>query len=676
MRATAGGWVLGVALLLVSSACVDSSQPIFPPQDTTPPPVATTAAEPAGSGTDQAPSADDGENPRVQVTESFLVGEPQESVARVLVPLQMYYIDRYFSGVADPTDVDVAIGAILDESPQTAAVFQRALDTYRAMPIAAKYASFDPETVDLTNPNFAVLDLAAIRGRSAATLDVPDIGPTGPPEPPDALQAINTSRPGEIDGTSPPTHQVELSWRDNADDEHGFHLYRWSFLTLVGVSPVLIDTVGPNTTSYVDMLSAPLSVEDQVCYGVAAYRDSPIALTGQEPAAIESAMSGSACSRYDVESAMEALYEDVKDTDGDGLMDWDDDCPDLDDLGAHTTRGCPDEDGDGWPDDGTDQCVVRTHRDRAWGDWPVSGDTSGLAPPPGCPYQFAVSWMGMDVLDNSAPYLYPLVDFIDPDRQLLGLDLNEVDDRPGEEPYLIFTWTNGLTGAASGVAQWCCGEGIDVASGDIHEPDGTTLAEGNPVLDSAIADHGLPVFGFDEISRFPGVVLTVTLMEKDWTALVSAEEESMTVGDMVDVGLKIASIGVECYSGASINCLIEVGQAIVDVISWLFGASNQLVEVTDPDDLMGDGVWAITRQNALFETAADGAYGFYFDIPAPYNVTCFGAPCTPDVSFPSRMRANIFMCLHREGIPVDQLKSACQPYERVLPWPMLAPQTP
>ena len=668
-RALVGGTVL----MLVLSSCIEEGSESSSVEETSPPTsVDITLSSDAAPALDEPDiAAGPGDVSWVSALPVPLPG-PRTGI---LVPLQMYYVERYLADVPDKTEVDLAIGAILDQSPEALDIFARALETYRAMPQAAKYEYFDPGAVDIAASFSAMLDVDAFRDYLGARLTLFDLGATEPPTAPSGLEATNVSRPGTFEqdptgegGGPDSTYGVSLTWQDNASTEHGFLVYRWPFLTLAGVEPFLVDTLGPDVTSYVDQLAEPGSVEEKVCYEVTAYASVPITFGDQEPSLMESAPTDSVCTEYHWTRVDPGV--DLGDPDQDGLINEYDDCPELHDQGANTARpGCPDADGDGWEDDGTDQCVS------TWGDPVVPNETSVYKSLPGCPQRYAVSWMGMDVIDNSATYIHNLGNIADISGKYAGLTNNEVDEGFGEEPYLIFNWVNGLTltGAAeTGETEWCCGEGIDVATGSVHEPDGTTPAEGDQALDAAILDHGMVVFPVGEISRTPGLLITVMLMEMDWKAFVRPDYVSATHLDLVKVAAETALVVGGCISSAGIGCLIDIGEAIVEGLLSIFGMSSPLIEVDDPDDVMGDGVWAIAPENALFETAEDGAYGFSFEIPFQNAVVCVTGetPCTAEIGIPSRMSAKMFMCLHREGIPIDELKAACQDYERVLPWPM------
>ena len=63
---------------------------------------------------------------------------------------------------ADKSEVDLEIARILDGSPYAVELLRSAMESYRAMPQELKYQVFDPDTVDMTAPGVAVLDLDTI----------------------------------------------------------------------------------------------------------------------------------------------------------------------------------------------------------------------------------------------------------------------------------------------------------------------------------------------------------------------------------------------------------------------------------------------------------------------------------------------------------------------------------
>lgn len=489
--------------------------------------------------------------------------------------------------------------------------------------------------------------------------------PFGAPLVPTDLVAVNVSRPGSLeqDPTGQgqygpdPVYRVILTWRDNAFDEDGFRIYRWPDPTSGGVASDLVATVGSDTGVFEDLLAEPASLDAQVCYQVTAYRELPTFA--------ESDPTDAVCIAYHWTRVDPGI--DKGDDDNDGFINEYDDCPTLPDDGNDTTRGCPDADRDGWPDDGTDRCPGER------GEPLVPGEQV-YAALPGCPQRFGVNWMGMGAINNSISYTHNINNITTPQGKYAGLSMNEVDDAAGEEPYLIFHWINGWDPAGdhqTGEAMWCCGEGVDVAAGDVHEPDGATPAEGDQALDREVRTHGLVVFPPGDISKTPGLEITGILMEMDWTAKVRAES-AYTALDLLETAGEAAVVVSGCVTSAGIGCLIDIGEAIVEGFLSLFRDSSNLVEVDDPDDVMGDAVWAVTHQEALFLTRDDGAYGFSFEVPTPNYAVCVTGevPCTADIAIPSRLTMNIEMCLYRDGIPADELRRLCEPYEPVLPWPM------
>jgi len=639
---------------------------------------ATAGVEPSTSVTagSETPSSDDGAISPEAVTWAPIEASAA-SAGGAIGPLQMYYIERYLADVPDKTDADLAIAAILDGSPETRELLVGALESYRAMPESAKEEHFDPDAVRV---------LASYADTSAVSALVDPVDPTSvilgllaveEPLAPTGLVAENSSRPGsmEQDPTggggydTDPTYGVTLTWQDNALNEDGFRIYRWPYPALAGVAPNLLDIVGPDSRSFEDRLPEPPSVDEMVCYQVTAYRDTPL---DSESPFIESAPTEAVCLEYHWTKADPGI--DTGDDDADGYINAYDECPQRHHNGARSAPpGCPDADGDGW-EDGIDQCPSEQGEPR----W--LGFSSGGTPyeaPPGCPQRFGVNWMSLRAVNNSVAYSHGVNNLTAPDGKWAFLAMNEVDDREGEEPYLIFEWVNGWSDTGdhqTGQAKWCCGEGIDVAAGDVYEPDGTTLAEGDQDLDRAVQEHGLEVFPPGDISRTPGLMITAILMEMDWTAWVRPESAD-TALDVLEAAGEAALVISGCVASAGIGCLLDLGEAIVEGFMSVFAYSPPRIEVEDPDDVMGDAVWVITHREALSLTAGDGAYGFSFEVPFENGAVCLdgATPCPIESAVPSRLAVVVEMCLYREGIPAGELRTLCAPYPRVEPWPMRVP---
>ncbi len=627
------------------------------------------------------------------VTGGWTEGEI-EPAQRVLVPVQMYWLGRHFDQVDDTTATDEEIDAIFDASPEAEALLQAAYETYAGLPDQVKYDLFDPDVVtaakDLTRP----LDSTAISRRLAEITTAPDLAPTTAPNPPSGLTATNASRPSDPDKVVPAAYQVVLSWQDNASNESGFHVYRLDDPAAVDEDPQLVGSAGPGATGYLDVLAKPPSNDAQVCYQVTAYTTLTAPGSGQATD-IDSGPSPRACSYYAISYPP---LPPSPDSDLDGYLDDYDGCPAAPAEGPDTwPPGCPDGDGDGWidvdvrtdllPDANIFSSLEPRARDSCpqdWGEPRVPGDDLPPAGGWGCPYRYALTWMGMDVLNNSGVFSY---DYKEP-----SLVDNEVgspeDPTPGEDPYLLFAYTNGRVQGvwADGVASWCCGE-VNVNAGDFHEPDDDDTGEADkPALPTLLA-RGLTVFpeppnnpdDFAIIDRSLGLDLIVTLMERDYTAKVEKDQRdptaTSTMKGLVQYGAAVASTYGKCTGGNVTGCLAGIGDNIKTAIEAAFSLGNkEYITVDDPDDHIGTDVWFITADQARFATANDGVHPFAFEMPTDYEVTCLGVePClqnNPD-AVPWTMRARMEFCLHRQGaVAAEQLRAACQPYEPVTPWPV------
>ena len=69
----------------------------------------------------------------------------QERVAGVLMPVCLYYVERYFSGIRQ-TETDRKIAAILDNSPQGRDMFENMLTRYHALSSGEKLQKTTMET--------------------------------------------------------------------------------------------------------------------------------------------------------------------------------------------------------------------------------------------------------------------------------------------------------------------------------------------------------------------------------------------------------------------------------------------------------------------------------------------------------------------------------------------------
>ncbi|RJQ24734.1 MAG: copper amine oxidase N-terminal domain-containing protein [Peptococcaceae bacterium] len=609
---------------------------------------------------------------KIIITVKGAIVEPEGSqqskkIAAIITPVYMYYLERYFSDIDDKTQTDLQIKSILDNSPEGRALLLHALKNYREIPEETKYQIFDEKTVQLTAAITEPFNFESIRERIGQVGEPILIQQTKePPAAPSALVAKNVSKFADPDTPGSEKYQIELKWQDNSNDEDGFRIYRIfkeAETEVPGGRLDLIASVGPNVTTFVDSLTKPANKDDQYCYQVVAFKSAAFALVGQPPEKIESIPSNQACSYYD---PLHALPPPLPDFDKDGTPDKDDECPGVPGDWPH---GCPDKDGDG----------VHDFKDKCPNEYYPSED--------GCPIKYNLRWMGMQVLNNSAAYAYG--------KSAKGLYENENGEdawKPdGEEPYLVFNWTNGmlkLEGQGGmmihGGARWCCGERVDIEQGKNYEPDEDGSGEEYPLNLNDLRDHGLQVFPaapgkFSPIDGDLGLVLGVTLMERDWTATITPGKKASELEAAFKVGGAVVGAVSTCVGSGGLGCLASIGGAIKTVMETILGLSSEPppVEVDDPDDFQGTEVWAITRSEADYKTSGNGAYAFWIELPMTYTkYVDFWWPYGPGsggklTTAIAPMRTRLYFCLYREGTPESEIKKTCSSYEQVLPWPMV-----
>ncbi len=615
-----------------------------------------------------------------------------ERSAEVVVPVLMYYLDRYFSQASQSsrtsqtpgrTPLDTTVAGILDAaSPEGRSLLQRALQGYQALPPATRSQRFDTQVVQLTESRSQTLDLSQVRQRLAQLEPALVSPPSGPPAAPSGLVAVNASKLPDPDISGSGKHQIRLSWQTGSTGEDGFVVHRSAKLSGSGSPPAgsfkPLSSVGRGVTQFVDTLSKPGQKTDRYCYRVTAYRSAPFQLVGQPASRLESSPSNIACSDYAVALAAQAV-----DTDQDGIPDSSDQCPYVHAGFALWTQGCPDVDQDGVANK-DDSCP------QDWGDDPIPGD-KGPTPSAGCPWKFSLRWMRMEVLNNTGPYAYSGFQFLHDGDAIYNETLHDCPGMnkgadcsgyAGEEPYLIFAFANGQDQGAPIVysTRWCCGERVDVKAGQFVEPDKDTAFEENPLAINDLLAHGLTVFPgisttkADVIDRKLGLSMSATLMERDFSLAITPANSVDAMGEVFGLGVAVVGAVSGCAGTGGLGCLMSIGGAMKKVIETIFGLSqgeSKPVHVNDPDDLMGSGVWAITRKQAQAKTSDDGAYGFWFPVPSDYLSSCMGViPCTTSATIPVTMRAKLYFCLHRDGVPESKLAQVCAPYTQVLPWPM------
>jgi hypothetical protein len=589
---------------------------------------------------------------------------PKNQATAILTPLYMYYLERYFSGAKDGTDVDLYVRSVLDNSRGGQRLLRRASANYKSIPSETLYELYDEQVVSMTANSAMTLDLDNIKQRLSKVSPTLEMDLASVPEAPSDLIAKNTSAWDQ----EFPKYEITLKWQSNSTIEDGFRIYR--MFKPVGAAPQILSqaaTVGPGVTTYHDKLTKPVDNKDMYCYQVKAYRVSPIALAGQKPPVYESGPSNATCEFYSAASPPKP-----PDADGDGIPDFLDECPYQKGV---LTHGCPDLDLDGIPNK-DDFCPSQ------------SGVPAGKFVPKdrhGCPQRYDLRWMGIKVLNNSAAYAFPGITIF-PDKKLY--DNEKYDDNKhgdGEEPYLLFTWNNGITSKGAlehDSSRWCCGESVDKKKGYDYEPDTDSFGEEQPLLLNNLLNIGLtiwPAAGLSaEIDTKLGLVVNTTLMERDYDATITVEEEADALEAAFKIGGKVTGAVAGCVSSGGIGCLVSIGSTIKGVIEDILGlsSSGKTVTVNDPDDFQGTDFWAISAGDAAFQTSSNGAYPFYFaELPTDAKAFCTWIPCNPGQGYPVHMRVKPYYCLCREGMSNSEIHQYCAPSKAtpVLPWPMNAP---
>ncbi len=586
--------------------------------------------------------------------------------ATVLTPLYLYYLERYFSGKPVEADLDLYIRSVLEESKAGREMLRRVLANYKAIPLETRYQMFDAEVVTMTAEGNKPIDLNDIKDRLAEVSPTLGLDLGGAPAVPTKLVATNTSAWDE----EFPKYEITLKWQSNSNNEDGFRIYRVfkSANAAATQKPALAASVGPNVETYRDLLTKPADKADLYCYEVRAYRVSPVALVGQTPPVYESGPSNSTCASYSTTPPPK-----LPDLDGDGIPDFLDECPSQK---GTLTHGCPDLDSDGIPNK-DDFCPSQV------------GLPSGKYIPKnrhGCPQRYNLRWMGMKAINNSAAYAFSGYKIL-PDKKLFDNEKhNDNNFGGGEEPYLLFTWNNGITSKGTlehGSSRWCCGEGVDIKKGDDYEPDKIGFGEEYPLQLNDLRNTGLTIWpavaGFSaEIDTKLGLGVNTTLMERDYDATITVEEEADALEAAFKIGGKVVGTTAGCIGSGGLGCLMSIGDTIKSVIDDILGLSNasQNVTVNDPDDLQGTDFWAITAADAASRTAANGAYPFYFwEMPSDISWFCTWMPCNVGQGYPRYMRIKPYYCLSREGMSASEIKQNCAPSKAnvVLPWPMKSP---
>jgi hypothetical protein len=158
-------------------------------------------------------------------------------------------------------------------------------------------------------------------------------------------------------------------------------------------------------------------------------------------------------------------------------------------------------------------------------------------------------------------------------------------------------------------------------------------------------------------------------MERDYKITV-LEEEGQMRDAMVKTGTTFFKTVVGCATGGPLGCVVSIGNGLKDLLEGIFGLSEEAKKVTidDPDDPQGVDSWGITADEAYSQTAQNGAYAFYIEMPTHVSMQtmCTGMfwSCSSSMSVPLTMRVRLYFCLYREGTPESDIQKACSHYQQ------------
>lgn len=658
------------------------------------------------------------------------VAASKQTVGKVLVPLLMYYVERRLTGMPTTSETEKAMERAVNASPGTRNLYAEILRNYKSIPLAEKKRLFDGKAVEQTaNPSKAI-HLESFRSKLVGAMKAErrtDIfafdREAQTPAAPTRLVAVPASGK-EID-TQVFDYRITLQWRWDAPKQpFGFAVYRkkpedkeFAFLKSVGGNErVFRDTSLPK----------PQSVDDGYCYEVRAYNKPFVTSTVGSSNRIESKGSNPACTPYHPSST-------VKESDQDGISDPWDWCP-QDGRSAEVPRvnGCPDGDMDGFADFIQDQSIPYTYKDNCPPDAPAQDgyanrgyQWSHLRPYdqlPGCPIKYNLRFMGMEVLNGPIDCTNPNNPggTKDCDKSIgLGNEYGQTNEiingkklPPGQEPYLVFALTNGISVKGmdeSWTKKWCCGEGVVVDSYNWNlipnkapaaglEPDNDFTGSEDPSIDQDVLGAGYIVlpetFNDSVIIDQHGMTLTATLFERDFDMKYTPTKNAQDIGDLVQGTLGVVGEIMQCTASGKLtdkDCNKKIGGKVLevfttgaltvlttgfaDVISSFFGGSNKPADVIvkDTDDVYGIASVGFTPNQAAANTGQNGAYGFFFRYPVAnstaveYHTSYVGSihpPPAPDS--PSRKVANMVaranFCLVRKGVDESKVKQLCSPY--------------
>jgi hypothetical protein len=538
------------------------------------------------------------------------------------------------------------------------------------------------------------------------------LGGTDPPPPPETgidpwfLDQLNQgppNAPSNLAATNGSTlenqkYAIRLTWNDNSDNET-------SFVISIHPSPEYsspseyeyggVIQVAANTKTYVHYLDKPQDPDDKYCYNVSAIREVPVQIGSVWPT-LWSDISNTACAYYDPQ---QELVKNCPDADDDFICDDNPDDDKCDGIAGIGPNGCPDQDGDGVP-----WLIDKCPEEK--GPIYLPGDNGPKEPPSriGCPMRYKLLFIGMGALNNTWPgrgcweggiEKYCIWELEPPSDQELNnaCKANNEDLKKlyahAEEPYLHFAWVNGVVAGmlAHWETKWCCGERMlgTANAPEMYEPDTDNCGEEDKASLNTRKKSGQqiwPQLGYDEVAPYYGLEVTTGLLERDFQIKVPVElsdnyiyQEGYALEGNITKAAKQITNALDAGLDVSIDSWLSIASAVVNVVKMVYYAfATEYVDVKDPDDGLGATVFGFTDQSALKATSKNGAYGFFVQVPSDAEagfkpsgswttekwVALYGTPWV-------LMRANVYFCLVREGVPLENAFSTCSPYLYVKP---------
>ena len=506
----------------------------------------------------------------------------------------------------------------------------------------------------------------------------------GPPDAPSNLVATNVSS-GEAGFGG---YAISIAWQDNSDNESYFVITAADTPQYPGSKGYAFSIeVDANTKTYFHPLSKPQDPDDRFCYTVRAVRELPLKPMNGAPTIFSSDPSNTACAYYD---PRQEAVRDCPDSDDDFVCDDNPDHDKCDGTPGIPPNGCPDTDGDGvpWLIDECEGVKGAAYQ----------SDDNGPKAAPGCPVQYQLRYMAFVALNNTYPGrgCYGSVcrwEGEPPSKEDCSGCMADENLKHyyahAEEPYLNFTWVNGRLGGGLDheESRWCCGERVLTDSAPAsYEPDTDDCGEEHKNTLAARKKAGQliwPLLDYDNIAPKYGLHVTVGLLERDYKVKVATDMAYNAVYqqaiDDVDGTAMMAIKRLDAGQSFSYQDWSSVVSALISIIQLVYESFKvEYKYVDDPDDALGVKGFGFTEESALELTRHDGAYGFYIQVPSDDEADVWNEMLKTywykteqefkaiyleyvnKVGHPwTKMRAKVYFCLVREGVPEDDMIYRC-----------------